>query len=195
MWFVDPATILDPGLVIPTIAQTLGVIEAAGKLLIETLTGYLKKKQILLVLDNFEQVEAASPQVSQLLAGCPLLKVMVTSRVPLRLRGEREYPVHPLALPDVHHLPPIEDLTQYEAVRLFIERATDIKPDFEVNNDNAPAVAEICVRLDGLPLAIELAAARIRLFPPQALLGRLSSRLGMLTGGARDLPMTAALGA
>jgi predicted ATPase len=113
---------------------------------------------------------------------------LVTSRVPLRLQGEKEFPVPPLALPDAKQLPTLEHLTQYEAVRLFIERATDVKPDFRVTNDNAPAVAEICHRLDGLPLAIELAAARIRLLPAQALLARLQSRLKLLTGGARDLP-------
>jgi predicted ATPase len=112
----------------------------------------------------------------------------VTSRVSLRLRGEREYSVPPLQLPNPKQLPPLERLTQYEAVRLFIERAQAVKADFEVNNDNAPAVAEICARLDGLPLAIELAAARVRLLPPQAMLARLESRLKLLTGGARDLP-------
>src|SRR5439155_1249376 len=118
----------------------------------------------------------------------PGLKALATSRTSLRLYGEKEFPVPPFSLPDTHHLPPLERLTQYEAVRLFIERAQDVKPDFEVTNDNAPAVAEICVRLDGLPLAIELAAARTRLFAPGALLSRLSSRLKLLTGGARNLP-------
>src|SRR5207248_10202689 len=112
------------------------------------------------------------------------------SRVPLRIKGEKENPVPPLALPPIgaQRATSLQSLTQYEAVRLFIERATDVKPDFQVTNDNAPAVAEICVRLDGLPLAIELAAARTRLLPPQTLLARLQSRLKLLTGGARDLP-------
>ncbi len=188
VWFVGLAALVDPALVITTIAQTLGVKEAAGQPLIETLKGYLHDKQMILLLDNFEQVKEAAPQVDALLKAAPSLKAMVTSRLPLKIYGEKEYPVPPLALPDHQHLPPIERLTQYEAVRLFIERARDVKPDFEVTNDNAPAVAEICVRLDGLPLAIELAAARTRLFAPGALLTRLSSRLKMLTGGAGNLP-------
>src|SRR5207248_7861720 len=114
--------------------------------------------------------------------------VLVTSRAALHVRGEREVPVPPLAVPDVHHLPPVPVLSQYEAVRLFIERAQDVRPDFAVTNENAPVVAEICARLDGLPLALELAAARLRLLSPQALLARLGSRLKLLTGGARDLP-------
>jgi predicted ATPase/class 3 adenylate cyclase len=196
VFFVNLAPITDHNLVASTIAQTLGVKEAAGTPMIDTLQGYLRERQILLLLDNFEQVVEAAPQVGQLLAGCPKLKVLVTSRVPLRVRNEHEYAVPPLALPpmasagskDARPAQPVETLTQYEAVRLFIERAQAIKSDFEVNNDNAPAVAEICVRLDGLPLAIELAAARIRLLPPQAMLTRLQSRLKLLTGGARDLP-------
>jgi predicted ATPase/Tfp pilus assembly protein PilF len=189
VWFVDLAPLTDADLVIPTITGVLGVKESAGRSLVDTLSYYLRDKQMLLVLDNFEHVIAASPQVSQLLASCPHLQVLVTSRLPLRLSGEHEYPVLPLALPDPRHLPSLERLTQYEAVRLFIERAVAIKPDFQVTNENAPAIAEICARLDGLPLAIELAAARIRLFPPQALLNRLSSRLALLTGGGRDLPV------
>src|SRR5207248_1653611 len=136
-----------------------------------------------------------APLVGELLEAAPRLKVLVTSREILHVYGEQEFPVSPLALPDLKHLPPVERLTQYEAVRLFIERAMDVKPDFQVTNENAPAVAEICYRLDGLPLAIELAAARTRLFPPQALLGRLGSwtssdsgRLKLLTGGAKDRP-------
>jgi predicted ATPase/class 3 adenylate cyclase len=191
VWFVELAALTDHNLVISTIAQTLGVTEAAGRPLIENLKDYLREKQTLLIMDNFEQVVGAAKQVGELLATCPALKMIATSRIPLRIRAEKEYAVPPLGLPPARagHAPPLrlELLTQYEAVRLFIERATDVKADFEVTNENAPAVAEICVRLDGLPLAIELAAARIRLFPPQALLGRLSSRLKMLTGGARDL--------
>src|SRR5439155_7750190 len=118
----------------------------------------------------------------------PGLKALATSRTSLRLYGEKEFPVPPFSLPDTHHLPPLERLTQYEAVRLFIERAQDVRPDFAVTNDNAPAVAEICVRLDGLPLAIELAAARVKVFPPQALLSRLSQSLKVLTGGPLNLP-------
>jgi predicted ATPase/class 3 adenylate cyclase len=188
VWFVDLAPLTDDSMVFPAIAGVLEVKESAGHSLTDALRHYLSEKRVLLVLDNFEHVISASTQVSRLLAACPDLKVLVTSRVPLRLSGEHEYPVPPLALPDPKHLPPLEQLTQYEAVRLFIERAVAIRPDFQVTNENAPAVTEICARLDGLPLAIELAAARIRLFPPQALLSRLSSRLKVLTGGGRDLP-------
>jgi predicted ATPase/class 3 adenylate cyclase len=187
VWFVELAALTDHSLVASTIAQALGVAEATGLPLIESLKEYLHGMQVLLVLDNFEQVAEAATQVGQLLAAVAGLKMLVTSRVPLRIRGEKEYSVPPLGLPPQGALLPAESLTQYEAVRLFIERATDVKTDFKVTNENAPAVAEICVRLDGLPLAIELAAARVRLFPPQALLGRLSSRLKMLTGGARDI--------
>jgi predicted ATPase/class 3 adenylate cyclase/uncharacterized protein HemY len=191
VWFVDLAPITDTGLVISTIARTLGVKETAGQPLLDTLKGYLKEKAMLLVLDNFEQVISAAPDIGALLSACPSLKVLVTSRVPLRIRGEKEHPVPPLSLPSASTWSQAtpERLTQYEAVRLFIERATDVKPDFQVTNDNAPAVAEICVRLDGLPLAIELAAARIRLLTPQSMLShltRLSNRLKLLTGGARD---------
>jgi predicted ATPase/class 3 adenylate cyclase/Tfp pilus assembly protein PilF len=188
VWFVDLAPFIEPNLVISAIAQMLGVKETGGQPLIDTLKTYLKEKHLLLMLDNFEQVIDAANQVSQLLSSCSNIKVVVTSRIPLRIRGEKEYPVSPLQLPDLRHLPPLQRLTQYEAVRLFIERATDIEPDFEVNNNNAPSVAEICVRLDGLPLAIELAAARIRMLPPHSLLARLSQRLKLLTGGSRDLP-------
>jgi predicted ATPase/class 3 adenylate cyclase len=205
VWFVELAALTDPSLVISTIAHTLGVKEAAGQPLIDTLKTYLKERQLLLLLDNFEQLLGheslkqahteftpksvdASREVSHLLAACPRLKVVVTSRVVLHLRGEHEYAVPSLMLPDHRHLPSLERLAQYEAVRLFIERATEVRSDFEVTNDNAPAVAEICVRLDGLPLAIELAAARIKILTPQAMLTRVQSRLKLLTGGARDLP-------
>jgi predicted ATPase len=151
---------------------------------------------MLLVLDNFEQIMKSAPLVGELLSASSGVKVLVTSREVLRIYGEQGFPVPPLSLPDAEHLPPLERLTQFDAVRLFVERAMAVKPDFEVTNENAPAVAEICYRLDGLPLAIELAAARIRLLPPQAILARLQShalsqgegRLKLLTGGARDLP-------
>jgi predicted ATPase len=181
------STITESKLVVSTIAQTLGVKEAAGQPIIETLKAYLRGKKLLLLLDNFEQVSDAAREVSHLLAACPKLKVLATSRVPLRIKGEKEYAVSPLELPDIKHLPSLDRLTQYEAVRLFIERATDVKADFQVTNENAPSVAEICTRLDGLPLAIELAAARIKMLPPHALLTRLSNRLKVLTGGARDV--------
>ncbi len=149
---------------------------------------YLREKQILLLLDNFEQVLDAAQLVAELLAAAHRLKVLVTSRAALHLYGEHEFAVPPLALPDRGSMPTLERLAQYEAVRLFIDRAQAIKSDFAVTNANAPAVAKICYRLDGLPLAIELAAARIKLFPPEALLARLSNRLTLLTGGPRDLP-------
>ena len=126
--------------------------------------------------------------MGQLLTACPDLKVLATSRIPLGLYGEREYPVPPLYLPDPEQLPSLERLTQYEAVRLFVERAQDARSDFSVTSENAPAVVEICARLDGLPLAIELAAARIKVLPPRKMLDRLSDRLKLLTKGARDLP-------
>ena len=137
------------------------------------------------MLDNFEQVLEAAPLVGELLSAAPRLKVLATSRIPLGVYGEHEYAVPPLSVPDPKRLPPIEALSQYEAVRLFIERARAAKAGFEVTNDNAPAVAEICARLDGLPLAIELAAARIKLLPPKAILTRLANRLKLLTGGAQ----------
>jgi predicted ATPase/transcriptional regulator with XRE-family HTH domain/Tfp pilus assembly protein PilF len=188
VWFVDLSPILEAALVTSTIAQALGIKEAPGKPLIETLVASLGEKQILLVLDNFEQVEEAAGQVSRLLAGCPRLKVLVTSRVPLRLRGEKEYSVPPMEVPSTEYRVPGDSglLAANPAVRLFAERAADIKRDFQLTEDNAQAVAEICVRLDGLPLAIELAAARMRLFSPQALLGRLSESLKVLTSGTRD---------
>src|SRR5215210_2521886 len=187
-FFVALAAIADPALVAPAIAGSLGVLDSGERPLIEGLKDHLRDRQPLLLLDNFEQVLEASSLVGELLSSCPELKVLATSRISLRLYGEREYPVPPLALPDPGHLPPLERLTQYEAVRLFVERAQDAKPDFSVTNENAPAVAEICARLDGLPLAIELAAARAKILSPQAMLSRLSNRLKLLKGGARDLP-------
>jgi predicted ATPase len=188
VFFVSLAPISDPALVPSEIAQTLGISEARERSLLESLKDYVRDKHLLLVLDNFEQVVVAGLLVSQLLQAAPGLKMLVTSRAILHLRGEKDFPVPPLQMPDPRHLPSLEQLSQYEAVRLFIERARDARPDFEVTNENAPAVAEICYRLDGLPLAIELAAARIRILPPQGMLARLQSRLKMLTGGARDLP-------
>jgi predicted ATPase len=141
-----------------------------------------------LVLDNFEQVAAAVQVVADLLAACLDLRVLATSRVRLRLRGEREYPVRPLALPEPGVLPPAERLPAYAAVALFVERAREARLGFEVTNATAPAVAAICARLDGLPLAIELAAARVRTLSPPELLARLDRPLGLLTGGAADLP-------
>jgi predicted ATPase/class 3 adenylate cyclase len=188
VFFVALATVTNPDLVPSAIAEPLGVRESSEQPLVESLEVYLHEKELLLVLDNVEQVLEAAPFVGELLGACSRLKVLATSRTPLRLYGEQEYPVPPLALPDPRVLPPLEVLTQYEAVRLFVERARAVKPDFSVTNESAPAVAEICARLDGLPLAIELAAARTRMLPPQKMLERLSNRLMLLKGGARDLP-------
>lgn len=188
VFFVPLAPVNDPDLVIPAIAQTLRIEEDAGRSFAELLKAHLGGEPMLLVLDNFEHVSTAAPQVSDLLSSCPGLKVLATSRSSLRLRGEQEFAVPPLPLPGRRPPPPVETLAQYGAVRLFIDRASAIKPDFVVNNENAPDIAEICARLDGLPLAIELAAARIKMFSPSALLTRLENRLKLLTGGARDSP-------
>jgi len=187
-FFVPLATLSEVELLLPAVAETLGVRETAEQPLDESLKDYLSERRMFLVLDNFEQVLEAAPAVTELLAGAPGLKVLATSRAPLGLYGEHVFPVPPLTLPDLERPPPLERLTQYEAVGLFVERAKAVKPDFKITNESAPAVAEICVRLDGLPLAIELAAARIKMLPPRAMLQRLTSRLKLLTGGARDLP-------
>ena len=188
VFLVDLAPITDPELIVPTIAQTLAVRELPGRPVAETLAEHLRDRRFLLLLDNFEQVLEGAPSLAALLGTAPDLKLLVTSRAPLHLAAEHEYAVPPLGLPDVEHLPEPAALSQYEAVALFVERARAARPDFEVTGENAPAVAEICVRLDGLPLAIELAAARVRALPPQALLRRLEQRLELLTGGALDAP-------
>jgi predicted ATPase/transposase/DNA-binding XRE family transcriptional regulator len=190
--FVTLAPISDPALVAPTIAQSLGLAEAAGRPLIAQLQDYLRDKSLLLVLDNFEQVAAAASLVGELLGAAPNLKVLATSRVALRLPDEHEFVVPPLALVNPQRLPSIAVLSQHAAVELFLERARAVKPDFAITTANATAIAEICQRLDGLPLAIELAAPRVRLLAPQALLARLvgahrSTSLQLLTGG-RGLP-------
>ena len=187
-WFINLAPLTDPALVVPTIAQALGVQEVGGQPIAATLGHYLHDKRLLLVLDNFEQVLPAAEHLPALLDGAPGVKVLATSRMALRLYNEHEHLVPPLQVPDPRRLPSLERLQQYEAVRLFIQRAQAVKPDFQVTSGNAPAVAEICARLDGLPLAIELAAARTKMLPPEALLPRLNNRLKVLTGGARDLP-------
>src|SRR5438876_7978067 len=188
IYFVNLAPISDAELVVPTIAQTLGVKESPMRLMVEQLQTFLQEKLLLLVLDNFEQVVSAAPRLSDLLAFCSHLKLLVTSRAGLHLLAEHEFAVPPLSLPDLNHLPDLETLSQYEAVALFIARAQALQSDFQVSNANAPAIAEICARLDGLPLAIELAAARIKLLPPPALLARLYQRLAVLTSGGRDAP-------
>jgi predicted ATPase len=187
-FFVALGPITDPMLVPTTIAQALGLREEPSRSPTESLLHHLGDRQVLLVLDNFEQILDGAAVVGELLAGTTDVRVLVTSREALQIHGEQEYPVPPLALPDVAHLPPLETLSQYEAVRLFVERAAAVRPGFAVTNQNAPAVAEICTRLDGLPLAIELAAARVKLLAPEEILKRLGHRLDLLSGGARDLP-------
>jgi predicted ATPase/class 3 adenylate cyclase len=186
VFFVALASIADRALVVPTIAQTLGLRESGSRSAMESLTAYLSRKQVLLLLDNLEQIVAVAPAIAELLAVCPRLKVLVTSRQTLRLRGEHEFPVPPLELPEAPD--DLEALLQCAASALFIERAITVQPDFAVTQADAHAVAEICRRLDGLPLAIELAAARVKLLSPQAMLVRLSRRLDLLTDGPRDLP-------
>ncbi|MFN8475838.1 MAG: tetratricopeptide repeat protein [Anaerolineae bacterium] len=186
--FVDFAGIMNTHLVASTIAQALGVRDQGTSSLVDMLKDYLQGKQTLLLLDNLEQVVSEAPLVAELLDAAPRLKVLATSRIVLRLRGEREFRVLPLPAPDPRHLPPLSTLAQYAAVQLFVQRAVSVKPDFKVTRENAAAVAQICYRLDGLPLAIELAAARIRVLPPEALLQRLNNRFKLLTGGPRDLP-------
>ncbi len=188
VYFVNLAPLSDPTLVVSTIAQTLDLKETGDQPLLDLLKGYLRDKQLLLLLDNFEQVVSAALQVVDLLAACLKLKVIVTSRAVLHVRGEQEFPIPPLAVPDPKRLPDLVTLSHYEAVELFLSRSQAVKPEFQLSNTNAPVIAEICARLDGLPLAIELAAARIKLLPPQALLARLGQRLAVLTSGPHDVP-------
>ncbi len=186
--FVSLAAVSDPGLVIATIIQTLGLWEVGDRPLLEQLRTYLRDQHLLLLLDNFEQVVAAAPQLTDLLASCPQLHVLVTSRAALRIQGEYEFMVSPLAVPDLKQLPANEELAQIATVSLFLQRAQAIQSDFQLTTANARTIAAICARLEGLPLAIELAAARIKLLPPPALLKRLKDRLQVLTGGKQDLP-------
>jgi predicted ATPase/class 3 adenylate cyclase len=187
-WFVPLEALRDPDLVPPAIATALGVTVPADRPALDALETWLAERELLLVLDNCEQVTAAGPGVLRLLAAAPGLRVLATSRIPFHVHGEHEYPVPPLmTLPEGPALT-AERLSQYEAVRLFIERAMAVKPEFEVTNANAPAVAQICARLDGLPLAIELAAARIKLLGPEQILARLDQNLSLLSSAAQDLP-------
>lgn len=187
-FFVSLASVTDPGEVVPAVARSLNLPEADRQRGTQALTGSLGRSEMLLVLDNFEQVLEAAPVVAAILQACPGTKVMATSREPLHLYDEQQYVVPPLSVPELAKLPNLEALSQYESVALFIQRAQMVKRDFAVTNENAPAVAEICYRLDGLPLAIELAAARVVILAPQAILIRLSHCLNLLSGGARDLP-------
>ena len=187
VFFVDLSPLTDPALIPTSIATALGVREEPGHPVIESLEGHLRDLQLLLVLDNFEQLLAGAPLVGRLLEAAPRLSVIVTSREVLHIRGEQEYAVQPLGLPDLGSLPPLDALSQYDAVALFIKRAQAVRADFAVDNQNAPAVAAICARLDGLPLAIELAAARTKVLAPDAILSRLQKSLSLLTSSSRDL--------
>lgn len=186
VFFVSLAPINDPTLIIQTIAQTLDLTESSRHLWLDSLKAYLQNRRLLLVLDNFEQIITAAPLLSELLSACVGLKLLVTSREPLRLRSEQVFQLSPLALPGQ---PITQDLLHFPGIALFVERAQEAKFDFQLTDQNKTAVAELCAHLDGLPLAIELAAARIRLLPPQTMLEQLhKSSLQLLRGGARDLP-------
>jgi predicted ATPase/class 3 adenylate cyclase len=189
VFFVPLSAVNDPALVASAVVNVLGVSVSGSRMPLEVAREHLRDRSVLLVLDNYEQLlpDGASV-VSELLHAGPRVKIVVSSRAVLRVYGEQEVPVQPLRLPDLHALPSLAALSQFEAVKLFIERAVAVKPDFQVTNDNAPAVAGICERVDGLPLAIELAAARVKLFAPQALLARLEKSLQVLGAGSRDLP-------
>jgi predicted ATPase/DNA-binding CsgD family transcriptional regulator len=187
-YFVELAPISDSRFVPSTIAQVFDLGEMGAGSLVETIKHYLKDKQLLLVLDNFEQIIETASLVGNLLSAAPDLKVLVTTRQVLQVYGEQEYLVPPLDVPDLDKLDGSRTMSDFEAVELFCQRAQAVKPDFALNQDNTPAIAEICVRLDGLPLAIELAAARSKLLSPEMIRSRLGSRLETLTGGARDLP-------
>ncbi len=184
---VSLAPIRDAQLVIPAIADVLGLQRGA----LEDIQRFLRDRHLLLVLDNFEQVASAAPQIEDLLVACSQVKVLITSRVALRVQGEHEYPVLPLSLPDLHTLSqvPIDEIfDRYAAIELFVQRAQALLPQFQLTPENMQTIAALCIRLDGLPLAIELAAARIKFLPPQALLARFSQRLSLLTEGAHTLP-------
>ncbi len=189
VFLVPLAPVSDPEQVGPAIIQALSISDLSGQSPLTVLKKALKDRQMLLLVDNFEQVIKAAVLMAELLAACSELTILVTSRVVLHVQAEHEFAVPPLSLPNLKHLPDLVSLSQYEAVALFIQRAQAVKVDFAITNANAPAVVGICVRLDGMPLAIELAAARAKVFPPQILLSRLEQGLAMLTGGARDLPV------
>jgi predicted ATPase len=188
--FVALAAITEPGLIASSIAQVLGIRETGSQSPQESLKQYLEglNQPMLLLLDNFEHLVASAPAAAELFAASPKLKVVITSQAPLHVYGEHEFPVPPLAIPDSKSTQTLEALLQVSAIALFVERAKAVKHEFALTMENAAPVAAICARLDGLPLAIELAAARIKLLSPSAMLARLESRLSLLTGGARDLP-------
>jgi predicted ATPase/class 3 adenylate cyclase len=187
-FFADLSTVTDPALVPSALAQVLEVPEVAGRPIVDVVKDHLRDKELLLVVDNFEQVAEAAPLIEELLTAAPKLKVLVTSRIVLSLRGEQEYAVPPLEPPDLARLPDLPTLRQIEAVLLFTQRALAANPRFQVTEANAPAVAEITARLDGLPLAIELAATRTKVLTPEQMLPRLQKSLSILTSGIRTLP-------
>ncbi len=188
VFFVPLSPVRDPVLVTSSITQAISIMEGGGQPLLESLKRHLREKQLLLVLDNFEQVTEAASLLAELLTEAPRLKAVVTSREVLHVSGEHEFTVPPLALPDPDRLPVAEDLHRYDAVALFVQRARAVNPGFVLTERNARAVVEICRRLDGLPLGIELAAVHSKLLPPERILERFSNRLTLLTGGARNLP-------
>ena len=188
VYFVRLAPVRDPGLVPSSIAQGIGLQDPRDRPLVEHLVSYLRDRKLLIVLDNFEHLLPAASVVAELLSGAGGLRIVVSSRAPLRVSGEQECPVPPLALPDEQAQVALPSVAACESVRLFAERAAAVAPGFAVDEQNAAAVAQIVRRLDGLPLAIELAAARVKLLPPEAICGRLEHSLGLLTGGSRDLP-------
>jgi len=186
VWLVELASLADPGLVPQTIATALGVREEPTRPIIQTLTDYLKSKTLLLVLDNCEHLLTACAQATEtILRSSPHVRILASSREGLGVTGEHAYRVPSLTVPDPRHMPPMEKLDQYEAVRLFIDRALLVQPTFAVNNQNAPAVAQICHRLDGIPFAIELAAARVKAMSVEQISQRLNDRFRLLTGGSR----------
>ena len=188
VWFVPLAAVSAPEIVIPTIAQTLGLVEMGDQSPMDRLTLFLRDRNVLLLLDNVEQVVTVAPQLANLLASCSGLTLLVTSRESLRIAGEQEFPVPPLALPDLELMPPVSHLAEYDAIALFLQRARAVAPDFVLTEGNAFVVAELCARLDGLPLAIELAAARVKVLSPQALLAKMEHRLAILSRDSRDTP-------
>ena len=186
--FVALESVRDPALVPATIAGALGLREAGAVRLVDRVASFLSDRRMLLVLDNFEHVAAAAPVVAEVLAACPSLEVLATSRGSLRLSGEHEFPVSPLALPDLEHRHELDAMGAYSGVELFLERARAVRPGFRLSEENAEAVGAICARVDGLPLAIELAAARVRLLSPAEIVARLAHPFELLTGGPLDLP-------
>src|SRR3989440_10771498 len=189
VFVVALAPVNAPEQVLSAMTQTLGISESSDLPLFSLLEAALKGKHLLLLLDNFEQVVEAAVLLADLLSACPRLKVVVTSRRRLQVRAEHEFIVPPLSVPTLKHLPDVKSLSHYEAVALFLERVQAVMPDFQLTNANAAAVAAICAQLDGLPLALELAAARVKHFSPHTLLARLEQGLSVLSGGGRDLPL------